>query len=201
MSTVARVLRPGVSVALPVATGSVLRIAQVEGGQVADLISFSSSDVRERLSMFHSRSANSSWRLSTGDVLMSTRRRPLWTIVEDTVGENYCGGGYCNPRVNLRRYGTAGAATCEGNLVSALGAWGITRYDFDPDVCFNVFMNVGYDEDGTWEIRETPALPGDSISLRSECDQLVGLSNCPQILSAVNARDLKSLVLSVTEPS
>lgn len=192
------ILAPGQTVAFEIAVGAYLRLAQVEGAQVADLLSFARDDLTERLSMFYSRSANASWRLTTGHTLMSTRNRPMWTVVADTLGENYTGGGYCNPRVNLRRYGVAGDATCEGNLVAALSRWGIDRHGFDPDTCFNVFMNVAYDPSGRWEIRQTPAGPDDFIVLRAECDQLVGLSNCPQLLSAVNDHGLKRLALTIT---
>ena len=192
-----RIMAPGETIAFEIAAGSYLRLAQVEGSQVADLVSFVRSETSERLSMFHSRSTNGSWRLTTGHQLTSTRNRPMWTVVEDTVRENYTGGGYCNPRVNLQRYGVPGDATCEGNLVAALTRWGIDRHGFDPDVCFNVFMNVGYDPDGTWVIRGTPAGPGDFILMRAECDQVVGLSNCPQLLSAVNDHDLKRLELLI----
>lgn len=192
-----RVMAPGETVAFEIAAGSYLRLAQVEGAQVADLVSFARGDTAERLSMFHSRSANASWRLTAGHVLMSTRGRPMWTIVRDTLRENYTGGGYCNPRVNLRRYGEAGEATCEGNLVAGLRRWGIDRHGFDPDTCFNVFMNVAYDPSGTWAIRQTPAGLDDVILMRAECDQVVGLSNCPQLLSAVNDHGLKRLELTV----
>jgi len=195
---VPRVMAPGQTLAFEIEAGAYLRLAQVEGGQVADLVSFGRADPAERLSMFFSRSANGSWRLTEGHVLMSNRNRPMWTIVTDTVRENYTGGGYCNPRVNQRRYGVPGTATCEGNLVAALAPWRIDRHGFDPDVCFNVFMNVGYDPTGDWVIRATPAGPDGYIVLRAECDQVVGLSNCPQLLSDVNDRELKRLELTLS---
>ena len=99
--------------------------------------------------------------------------------------------------MNLRRYGRTGTGTCEGNFEKVLAPYGLDRHSFDPDTCFNVFMNVGYDEDGTWAIRATSAAPGDQLVLRALVDQLVGLSNCPQLLSAVNDRGLKRLRVEV----
>jgi uncharacterized protein len=199
MTTTELVLDPGDAVALEILAGQELCIRQVEGAQVADLVSFLTDDPDERLSMFRSRSHGAAWRLSTGDTLVSTRGRPLWTIVTDTVGDNYTGGGYCNPRVNLRRYGEPGSATCEGNFERVLAPHGMDRHSFDPDTCFNVFMNVGYDADGAWVIRATAAAAGDHIVLRAEADQLLGLSNCPQLLSAVNDRGLKHLAVEVRD--
>jgi uncharacterized protein YcgI (DUF1989 family) len=193
-----RTLEPGEGIAFAVRTGWQVRLAQVEGRQVADLVSFPLDDLGERLSMYASRRRNGAWKLTAPHVLCSAADRPLWTIEADTVAENYCGGGYCNPRANQVRYGEAGANTCEHNLARALAPHGFDRRGFDPDVCFNIFMRVDYDEDGSWAIRESVTDPGDHIVLRAECDQLVGLSNCPQVLSPVNSFSLKRLRLDVT---
>ena len=192
-----RTLEPGESVAFPIEAGARLWLGQVEGDQVADLISFVADDLDDRLSMSMSRAVNGAWKLTAPHTLVSTGGRDLWTIEEDTLQENYCGGGYCNPYTNERRYGDPGAATCEGNLVGVLAPYGFTRRSFDPDTCFNIFMRVDYEPDGQWAIRETPAKVGDHIVLRAECDQLVGLSNCPQVLSPVNNWSLKHLALRV----
>ena len=63
MTKATHVLKPGEPVTLPPAgnisfeieTGQRLRVAQPEGEQVADLISFNRDDVRELLSMHSSR--------------------------------------------------------------------------------------------------------------------------------------------------
>ena len=191
-------MEPGSGTAFEVRAGDRLTIAQVEGRQVADLVSFAADDLDERLSMFASRSRNANWRLRQGHTLVSTRGREMWRLDVDTVGDNYTGGGYCNPRVNLRRYGTPGDATCEGNFEAALAPYGLDRHGVDPDVCFNVFMHVGYDPDGTWAIRETTAAQGDRMVLHALMDQVVAVSNCPQLLSAVNAGGLKHLRLELS---
>src|SRR2546421_2612252 len=100
---------PGGYISFEIETGQRLRLAQPEGEQVADLISFNRDDVRELLSMHSSRAVNLSWRLTAPQVLYSNRTREMWRIEEDLTGENYCGGGYCSEHLNTAPYGAAGA--------------------------------------------------------------------------------------------
>ncbi len=87
----------------------------------------------------------------------------MWKIEEDLTGENYCGGGYCSEHMNMRRYGdkAKGAPNCQQNLETAIRGYGMDRWNFNVDACFNVFMTVAYDADGKWEIRLPKGKPGD----------------------------------------
>lgn len=195
-----RILEPGDAVALTVDVGERLELCQVEGRQVADLVSFNIDDPDDRLGMYMSRAINHTWLLREGHVLVSTDGHDLWFIEEDTVGENYSGGGYCNPYVNERRSGRGDAPTCEQNFVRILADYDLTRRSFDADTCFNVFMRVDYGPDGAWEIREPSCDADDRVRLRAEMPQIVGISNCPQLLNPVNAFQLKPLRLRVLTP-
>src|SRR6516164_10207850 len=114
MSGASAVLQPGVLVTIApgghisfeIEAGERLRLAQPEGEQVADFISFYRDDVRELLSMHSSRAVNLSWRLTAPHVLYSNRTRAMWQIEEDLTRENYCGGGFCSEHLNVARYGT-----------------------------------------------------------------------------------------------
>ena len=192
-----QVLNQGEAVAFEVPAGALLRISQVEGMQVADLVSFVKNTARERLSMYMSRAINNTWKLTKHHNLVSTDGRDLWVIVDDTVGENYSGGGYCNSFVNERRYGRGDAPNCEDNLVNALAPFGYTRDSFDADTCLNVFMSVEYRPDTRWVIIEPNCHSDDHLDLRSTADQIVGLSNCPQVLNPANGFSLKRLRVEV----
>src|SRR5262245_45022332 len=89
-------MAPGGHPSFEIDSGQKLKLAQPEGEQVADLISFNRDDVRELLSMLSSRAVNLSWKLTAPHVLFTNRSRPMWQIEEDLTGENYCGGGYCS---------------------------------------------------------------------------------------------------------
>lgn len=188
-----KTLPPGGYIGLEVRTGQVVRLTDVEGGQVPDFFSFDLADPRDRLSMYVSRAANLTWKLTKGHTLYGFSARPMWVIDEDTLGDNYTGGGYCNPRVNFLRYGIPDTPSCETNAAAALAPWGLDKSSFDPDVAFNVFMNVAYEPDGRWEIRDPKGRPGDYMDLRALMDQIVAVSNCPQILNRCNGGRLKPL--------
>src|SRR6266508_17704 len=80
--------------------GERIRLVEVEDQQVADFMSFDRADPREQLSMFTSRAIGLTWKLTAPHTLYSNLSRPMWLIEEDTVRDNYCGGGYCNSRLN-----------------------------------------------------------------------------------------------------
>src|SRR4029077_19039238 len=163
MSRATAVLQPGVpvtrapagNISFEIEAGQRLRLAQPEGEQVADFISFNRDDVRELLSMHSSRAVNLSWKFTAPDTLYSNRSREMWKIEEDLTQENYCGGGFCSEHLNIARYGEAGkgGAHCHSNLERAVRGYGMDRSSFNVDACFNIFMTVAYDADGKWEIR------------------------------------------------
>jgi len=194
------VLPPGGQIGFEVAAGQRVKIIDVEGQQVSDFISFSRANPRERLAMYPSRAVARSWRLTRGHGLYSNRSNLMWTIEEDTVGENYCGGGFCNPYVNQARYGAGDAPTCLANFVAALAPFGLGEDDIEFDCCLNVFMTVTYEPGGAWEIKEPKSRAGDWIQFAAEMDQVVAISNCPQLLNPVNAGRLKPLEVQLLGP-
>jgi uncharacterized protein YcgI (DUF1989 family) len=207
MAGATAVLNPGVPVTIAPAgnisfeieAGQRLRLGQPEGEQVADFISFNRDDHRELLSMHSSRAVNLSWKLTAPHILYSNRTREMWQIEEDLTGENYCGGGYCSEHLNAARYGTVavGAASCQSNLEAAVRGYGMDRWSFNVDACFNVFMTVAYDADGKWEIRQPKGKPGDYIIMRALMPQIVAISNCPVLFNACNNYRLKPLSLEI----
>ncbi len=192
-------LAPGTGVSFEIEPDQRLKLTQPEGEQVADLISFSRGDVRELLSMHSSRAINLNWRLTAPHMLYSNRSRAMWLIEEDLTGENYCGGGYCSEHLNVARYGDGGkgAPSCQSNLETAVRGYGMDRWSFNVDACFNVFMTVAYDQDGVWEIRPPKGKPGDYMVMRALMPQIVAISNCPVLFNPCNNFRLKPLMLEI----
>ena len=207
MSKATSVVTPGEPVTLPPAgnisfeieQGQRFKMTQPQGEQVADLISFNRDDPRELLSMHSSRAVNLSWKLTKPHVLYSNRTREMWKIDEDLTAENYCGGGYCSEHLNMMRYGDKGkgAPNCQHNLETAIRGYGMDRWNFNVDACFNVFMTVAYEADRTWEIRPPKGKPGDYIVMRALMPQIVAISNCPVLFNACNNFRLKPLTLEI----
>jgi len=207
MTGASAVLHPGVPATLPpggnisfeIDAGQRLRLTQPEGEQVADFISFNRDDRRELLSMHSSRAVNLSWKFTAPHVLYSNRTREMWQIEEDLTGENYSGGGYCSEHLNIARYGATakGAPNCQSNLETAVRGYGMDRWSFNTDACFNIFMTVAYDADGRWDIRPPKGKPGDYMVMRALMPQIVAISNCPVLFNACNNFRLKSLTLEI----
>ena len=192
-------LAPAAGISFEIEIGQKLKLTQPEGEQVADLVSFNRDDVRELLSMLSSRAVNLSWKFTAPHVLYSNCTRPMWQIEEDLNGENYCGGCYCSEHLKIVRYGEVGkgAANCQSNLEKAIGGYGMDRWNFNVDACFNVFMTVAYDANGVWEIRPPKGKPGDYMVMRALMPQIVAISNCPILFNACNNFRLKPLTLEI----
>ena len=158
--------------------GQVLRIVDVEGKQVADIACFNRHNAGERSSASNSKEIQSRWHLTTGHALYSDEGNKMLTIVEDTVGNHYVGGWYCNEESNYRRYGVRGTPNCRDNLVRASAHLGIGPKEMPG--AFAPFMNVIHHADGRFEIAQPTSGPGDHIDLRGEMDLFVAISNCPQ---------------------
>lgn len=165
-------------------TGEELRVVDLEGKQVADIVCFNLAKATERLSTNNSIAASGRWLLSTGDVLYSDEANPMLTIVHDSVGVNKASPGCCSDANNYLRYGKRGTANCLENLTLATAPLGLSVKDIPGAFC--TFMKVIQHPDGRQEVYEPPSVPGDYIDLRAEMDMFVAISNCPQDLNPCN---------------
>ena len=69
-----------------VAANQVVRVINTHGEQVVDTWAFNRHDIREFMSMEHSRSWLRRLIPHVGDSLVTNRRRPILTVLEDTSG-------------------------------------------------------------------------------------------------------------------
>jgi uncharacterized protein YcgI (DUF1989 family) len=184
---------------LEMAIGQILRITDVEGKQVPDLVCFNRYDPTEKLSCNNSRLIEKRWLLTTGNVLYSDEGNPMFTIVDDTVGIHHASGGCCNEGANYRRYGIRGSRNCRENLSLAAAPLGITQKDIPGAFC--PFMKVIQYPDGRYEIEEPISDAGDYIEVRAEMDLFVAISNCPQERNACNAFNPTPIKVTVYVPT
>ena len=175
-------LEPQTGTAFELRAGQLLRVIDLEGEQVADLIAFSREDKAEWLSSGRSIDYANRIYLTKGDPLYSNRSRPMFTIVEDEVGRHDFLLTPCSPETFKIIYKNAAAhPSCFGNLASHLEAFGIAP-DSIPTT-FNIFMNVEIDASGALKILPPRSKAGDSIVLRAEMDLIVGLTACSAEMS------------------
>jgi uncharacterized protein YcgI (DUF1989 family) len=175
-------LPPQTGAALTVKRGQQLEIIDPEGEQVSDLVSFSEADRSEWLSSGRTIDYANTIYVTTGHILYSNRSRPMWTIVEDTVGRHDFLLTPCSPETFTILYKTTGHhPSCFENLVRSLEPFGIAP-DAIPTT-LNVFMNVDVLPSGELHILPPRSRPGDRVILRAEMDLIVGITACSAELS------------------
>lgn len=177
-----RHLPPQTGTGLIVRRGQLLRILDPQGEQVSDLTSFSHDDPSEWLSSGRTIDYANTIYLTTGHMLYSNRSRPMWHIVEDTVGRHDFLLTPCSPETFAIIYKTtAEHPSCFENLARNLAPFGIAP-DAIPTT-LNVFMNVVVKPDGVLDILPPRSRAGDYLLLRAEMDLIVGITACSAELS------------------
>jgi uncharacterized protein YcgI (DUF1989 family) len=195
MAIKAQQIRPGQGFAAEVKAGQFLQIVTVNGKQVADFVAFNLDDTNEYLSTSHTRSLNNSIMLQEGMKLYSSRRNPLFTVVEDRVGRHDMLFAACDPRRYKDDYGLEQHANCREALTEALSSHGI-GFDQIPDPV-NWFMNVALKARGELEIRESLAERNDYVLLEALADTLIAVSACPQDQNATNSHNPTDILVRV----
>jgi len=172
-----KTLAPQTGTAFELAKGQSLRVIDLEGEQVADLVAFNTSDKNEWLSSGRSIDYASRIYLTTGDILYSNRSRPMFTILQDDVRRHDFLLTPCSRETFAIIYGQKDYhPSCFENLAKHLARFGIAS-DSIPTT-FNIFMNVEIDTAGKMSILPPRSKAGDAITLRAEMDLIVGLTAC-----------------------
>jgi uncharacterized protein YcgI (DUF1989 family) len=146
------------------------------------LTAFAFEDIAEWLSSGRTIDYANKIYLTTGNVLYSNRSRPMFSIVEDTVGRHDFLLTPCSPETfkiiyNNHEY----HPSCFENLHTNLAQFGITP-DMIPTT-LNVFMNVVVLETGELRIDPPPSKAGDYIIFRAEMDLIIGVTACSAEMS------------------
>ncbi len=172
-------VQPGTYGVDTIKQGQTLRIVDVEGGQVADFISMKHNDPTEYLDCAYTNMVNDRWRWLQGSRIVSNHLNPLWTITDDKTGVHFTGGGFCSNDARKKflnpKDETKGCRDC---LEEALAEYGIEPHFLQSVSCFNVFMNLEYLPNGSWQAKEPVTKAGDYIELRAEMDLLWAVSVC-----------------------
>jgi uncharacterized protein YcgI (DUF1989 family) len=175
-------LAPQTGTAFVVHRGEQVKIIDPTGEQVSDLMSFAHDDPHEWLSSGRTIDYANTIYLTTGHTLYSNRSRPMWTVLEDTVGRHDFLLTPCSPETFSIIYKTTGHhPSCFENLATSLAPFGIA-----PDgipTTFNVFMNVVVLPTGELQILPPRSRAGDYLLLRAEMDLIVGVTACSAELS------------------
>lgn len=170
-------LEPQTGVGFRLEKGKLLKIIDPQGEQVSDLTAFAQSDIAEWLSSGRTIDYANTIYVSTGNVLYSNRSRPMFSIVEDTVGRHDFLLTPCSPETFQIIYDNHDYhPSCFENLHTNLAEFGITP-DMIPTT-LNIFMNVIVQPNGELRIDPPPSKAGDYIVFRAEMDLFVGVTAC-----------------------
>lgn len=177
--------RTGTAVRL--AKGESLKIVNTHGTQVVDCWAFNAADLQEWMSMPHTRNACRKLVPQVGESLVTTLRRPILTLDEDTSPGVHDTLVPCCDAIRYQQLGFEGHASCADNMARALRELGIDPPP--PPAALNIFMNVPIGPTGRIEIVPPLCQPGDYVVLRAEMDCIVALSACPHDIYPVNGAD------------
>ena len=181
--------------ALTLEEGETLRVIDIEGHQVADLVCFNAHDRAERFSAAKTRLNAFKARISTGDRLFSNRSRAMLTIGEDPVGVHDLLFASCNAWLYEHVFQQPGTTGCLEILRDVLAAYGIEQ-DAVPDP-FNLFMNTRMDEKGGLSIELPESNAGDFVELTANMDCLVAVTSCPEEYTDCNGGHTTPVELQV----
>jgi uncharacterized protein YcgI (DUF1989 family) len=170
------IIEPKSAVALTIARGQTLRVTDLDGTQVADLVAFNSAKLSERFSQGCTRAYNDKANVVIGDRLYSNANNVMFTVADDTVGVHDMLFMPCSRFLFENVFGVSGKTGCRDHLFAALEPYGIEwEAIIDP---FNVFMNTAIDDEQRMRIFRAPSRPGDHFDLRAEMDLVVAVSAC-----------------------
>ena len=164
--------------------GEILRIIDMEGQQAVDFICFNAKNVNETYDNTVTVRLASRPFLRKGDVLYSNLANPMFTMIEDTIGNHDTICGCCSAEINFLRYQVKNTPSCRANFLRELSKHGLDSRSLVPNV--NFFMNIPFDANGEFQFKAPLSRPGDHVDLAAEMDCLAMISNCPQILNPAN---------------
>jgi hypothetical protein len=170
--------------------GQRIRVINTHGQQVVDTWAFNRADLKEFMSMEHSRTFLSRIMARVGDSMATNRRRPILTLLEDTTVEGNTAGIHDTLLAACDRYryellGCEGYHdNCTDNLAATLAELGLTHPETPSP--WNLFMNIPVAADGSVAFVAPVSKPGDYVTLRAEMDCVVAFSACPQDVVPIN---------------
>jgi uncharacterized protein YcgI (DUF1989 family) len=175
--------------ALRLGEGQQIRIVNTHGGQVVDTWAFAAGGMDEFMSMEHSRVHMGRVNPVAGSVLLTNRRRPILTLVEDTSGGVH---DTLLAACDVHRYRMLGAQgyhrNCTDNLREALAGLGLTPPGTPSPL--NLFQNSSIKPGGELVIEPPVAPRGAHVTLKAEMDLVIVFSACPQDMAPTNGADM-----------
>jgi uncharacterized protein YcgI (DUF1989 family) len=173
-----------------VAAGQEIKVINTHGQQVVDTWAFNRADQREFMSMEHTRADMLRLVPHVNDTMLTNRRRPILTFVDDTWGGVHDMLIAACDRYRYEQLGHKGKhENCTDNLVDALRELGLEAPAVPAPL--NLFMNVPWTRQGDLSLEVPDSNPGGFVVLRAEMDLAIVFSACPQDMIPINGEAMK----------
>jgi uncharacterized protein YcgI (DUF1989 family) len=185
--------------AVEVKRGQVLRVIDVDGEQVGDLVCFNRHDLGEAYSPQNTVLFNRTIYPKIGALLVSNSGRPMMRLIADTVGVHDLICGSCSDEYYRNRLDHHDShRSCRRNLTEAMALWGVAPEDIP--FSFNVFMRWPVQPDGAVIPMTAPSRAGDYADFLAEMDVIAANSACPSDITPTNAHNPTPMRLVVYAP-
>ncbi|MBW5444654.1 DUF1989 domain-containing protein [Cohnella sp. CFH 77786] len=188
-----KTLEPGGKWSGTVGRGKRIRFTALGEGANVSLLMFNAKDLTEHYNMPDTLKAQHTSHLTKGNVLMSDNGRAMAGFVDDNLGWHDPLGGYTTRELTDARYGVTTyqelrngwLRSGQENLVTELVRNGLGARDLSPVV--NLFSKVVCDAAGNMQFAAGHCPSGAAVTLRTEMDVLLVLSNTPNPLDPSRA--------------
>lgn len=184
------VIEPGGKWSGRISRGKLLRFTAMDAGANVSLLLYHAHDLTERYNMPDTLKAQYTSHLSTGNTLMSDNGRVMASIVSDDLGWHDTISGYTTRAITDAKYGSTNyqqlrnewLRTGQENFAVELTRNGLGVRDLMPNI--NLFSKVICDDNGSMHHAAEHCYAGATVTLRTEMDILLVLSNTPNPLDA-----------------
>ncbi|RAP78321.1 urea amidolyase associated protein UAAP1 [Paenibacillus montanisoli] len=184
--------------------GKYLRFTALAPNANLSLMLFHANELTERYNMPDTLKAQHTAHLTRGNVLMSDNGRVLASIVEDELGWHDAITGYTTREATDAKYGLTRYQEKRNdwlrsgyeNFAVELVRNGLGVRDMGPVV--NLFAKVYCDDDGRMIYDESHCKEGKAVTLRTDMDLLLVLSNTPNPLNPSSDYPMAAVQLDIS---
>ncbi|MGN9136046.1 urea amidolyase associated protein UAAP1 [Clostridium sp. HCP1S3_B4] len=184
-----KTLKPGEKWSGNIGKGKYIHFKALGEDANVSMLLYNMRDLTERYNMPDTLKAQYTAHLTKGNVLMSDNGRVFASIVEDSLGWHDSISGYTTRKLTDEKYGKTlyqdkrndWYRSGDENFQMELIRNNLTMRDMVP--CVNLFSKVYVDEDGSMHYVNGHCTKGSTVTLRTEMDILIILSNTPNPLN------------------
>ncbi|AFL82562.1 hypothetical protein Aeqsu_3127 [Aequorivita sublithincola DSM 14238] len=190
------IIEPKSGASLILKKGEILKVTDIEGCQVSDMLLYNLNNHDEKISAGKTFDYEECILLTNGNYLWSNQSNKMVKIIEDTNGRNDFLLAPCDSKTMKHFYNISEYhPSCFENLYQGLNKFGIAKETIPS--AFNIFMNVIFNEEGKLNVAPPTSIAGDYVCFEAQMDLIVALTACSALDS--NGGSFKPIGYDVLE--